>query len=163
MLREWDQLPKWMWNQEVREYYDILAERRLSLKLKRVFDIAAAGMLLGILAVPMAVIAAWISADSPGGAFYRQERVTAYGKRFMICKFRTMTKGAERKGMRITLAGDKRVTKPGKFLRKYRLEGNDIIRQTTKSLINKGFREVSPILFFRGCNLISNELNTMAA
>ncbi len=122
MLREWDQLPKWMRNQEVREYYDILAERRLSLKLKRVFDIAAAGMLLGILAVPMAVIAAWISADSPGGAFYRQERVTAYGKRFMICKFRTMTKGAERKGMRITLAGDKRVTKPGKFLRKYRLD-----------------------------------------
>lgn len=61
------------------------------------------------------------------------------------------------------LPDEKRQTKIGKFLRSSSLEGNDIIRQTTKSLINKGFREVSPILFFRGCNLISNELNTMAA
>lgn len=122
MLREWDQLPRWMRNQEVREYYDILAQKRLSLKLKRIFDIAAAGMLLGLLAVPMAVIAVWISVDSPGGAFYRQERVTAYGKRFMICKFRTMARGADKEGMQITLAGDKRVTRPGEFLRKYRLD-----------------------------------------
>ena len=44
MLREWDQLPRWMRNQEVREYYDILAQKRLSLRLKRIFDIAAAGI-----------------------------------------------------------------------------------------------------------------------
>ena len=122
MLREWNQLPKWMRNREVREYYDILARKPLSLKLKRIFDIGAAGMLLGLLAVPMAVIAVWISVDSPGGAFYRQERVTAYGKRFMICKFRTMREGADKKGMRITLEHDKRITKPGEFLRKYRLD-----------------------------------------
>ena len=122
MLRERDQLPRWMRNQEVREYYDILAQKRLSLRLKRIFDIAAAGMLLGLLAVPMAVIAVWISVDSPGGGFYRQERVTAYGKRFMICKFRTMARGADKDGMQITLAGDKRVTRPGEFLRKYRMD-----------------------------------------
>ena len=50
-----------------------------------------------------------------------------------------------------------------RFIRKTSLEGNDIIRQTTKSLINKGFREVTSIHFYQGCNLISNEFNTLAA
>lgn len=47
------------------------------------------------------------------------------------------------------------ITKVGKFLRKHSLEGNDIIRQTTESLVNKGFREVSPYHFSRGRDLFS--------
>lgn len=49
---------------------------------------------------------------------------------------------------------DDRITKVGHFHRKSKLEGHDIIRQTTKSLENKGFHEVSPNYFYQGCNLI---------
>ena len=79
-------------------------------------------VLLMLLAVPMLVIATVIRIDSPGGVFYRQERVTAYGKRFMIHKFRTMVVNADTVGTQVTIRNDSRVTRVGKFLRKYRLD-----------------------------------------
>jgi hypothetical protein len=75
----------------------------------------------------------------------------------MIIKFRTMVMGAEKKGDGLFVYGtnDNRITGIGKILRKTSLEGNDIIGQTTESLVNKGFREVSPIHFFTGRDLFS--------
>ncbi len=122
VLREWDRLPKSMRLPEVRPYYKILNKRRGSLVLKRAFDVAAAGVLLAVLAVPMAAVALMIRLDSPGPVFYRQERVTAYGKRFRIHKFRTMTVGADRLGTQVTVKADARITRAGAVLRKYRLD-----------------------------------------
>lgn len=107
---------------EVREYYEILSKRKNSLIVKRIFDVVVSSVLLMLLAAPMLVIAVVIRIDSPGGAFYRQERVTAYGKRFMIHKFRTMVVNADAIGTQVTIRNDSRVTRTGKFLRKFRLD-----------------------------------------
>ncbi|MCI9435779.1 MAG: sugar transferase [Lachnospiraceae bacterium] len=122
MLREWEKLPVFLRLEEVRPYYDILYERRGQLAVKRIFDFLMAGILLIILAIPMAGIALIIRMDSPGAAFYRQERITAYGRKFRIHKFRTMTAGADRSGTQVTVMGDTRVTRVGTVLRKYRLD-----------------------------------------
>lgn len=122
MLREWDDLPKWMKYPEVREYYDILSKQKLSLKMKRIFDVIVASVLLLILAIPMAVIAIMIKLDSKGSVFYRQERVTAYGKKFRIHKFRTMIANADHMGTAVTVNGDSRITKVGSRLRNLRLD-----------------------------------------
>lgn len=122
ILREWEKLPVFLRLEEVRPYYDILYKRRRQLAVKRIFDFLMAGILLIILAVPMAGIALIIRMDSPGAAFYRQERITAYGKKFRIHKFRTMTVGADRAGTQVTVMGDTRVTRAGTVLRKYRVD-----------------------------------------
>lgn len=122
ILREWEKLPVFLRLEEVRPYYDILYERRGQLAVKRIFDFLMAGILLIILAIPMAGIALIIRMDSPGVAFYRQERITAYGRKFRIHKFRTMTAGADRSGTQVTVMGDTRVTRVGTVLRKYRLD-----------------------------------------
>ena len=120
--RDWEELPKGMKKPEVREYYDILSKRKTSLKVKRIFDIVTASVLLGILAIPMAAIAIMIKLDSKGPVFYRQERVTAYGKKFKIHKFRTMINNADRVGSAVTVNGDSRITKVGSKLRNLRLD-----------------------------------------
>ena len=107
---------------EVRPYYESLRAKRFQLLLKRGFDIAGAGLLLVLLAVPMLLTAAWIRLDSPGSPVYRQERATAYGKRFRIHKFRTMTVDADRTGPLLTVCGDPRITRAGRVLRKYHLD-----------------------------------------
>lgn len=122
MLREWEELPKWMKNPEVKEYYDILSRKKNSLKVKRMFDVAVSSVLLIILAVPMLIIAWRIKVDSPGTVFYRQERITAYGKKFRIHKFRTMVADADKIGSGVTVSNDSRITPIGAFLRKYRLD-----------------------------------------
>lgn len=122
MLRDWEEIPEWMRIPEVREYYDILAGKKVSLFIKRAFDLAAAVCLLVILSPVMAVIAVLIVIDSPGSVFFRQERVTSYGKRFRIHKFRTMVMDADKIGTQITVKEDARITKVGKFLRKYHLD-----------------------------------------
>nr|WP_296480584.1 sugar transferase [uncultured Acetatifactor sp.] len=122
ILREWENLPVFLRLEEVRPYYDILYERRGELAVKRIFDFFMAGILLIILAVPMAGIALIIRMDSPGTVFYRQERITAYGKKFRIHKFRTMIMEADRFGTQVTVMGDTRVTRVGTVLRKYRLD-----------------------------------------
>lgn len=122
VMREWDDLPEEMKTPEVRKYYDILAKRTGSLIAKRLFDIAASVVLLDIFSVPMLVIAALIVVDSPGGVFYRQDRITAYGETFRIHKFRTMVADADRTGGDLTVGQDRRITRVGRFLRKYRLD-----------------------------------------
>ena len=121
-MRKWEDLPKFMQCEEVREYYDILAKKKFSLRLKRIFDVVAATIVLIITAIPMLIISIKIATESKGGVFYRQERVTAYGKKFRIHKFRTMVANADQIGSAVTVSGDSRVTPTGAFLRKYRLD-----------------------------------------
>lgn len=122
MLIEWDKLPKRMQNDTVREYYDILMKKKTSLALKRTFDAIVSAFMLILLSPVFLVLAIAIKADSPGPVFFRQVRVTQYGRKFRIFKFRTMVAGADKMGAQVTAKGDSRITKVGKFIRKYRLD-----------------------------------------
>ena len=118
MLRKWEELPEFMKVPEVRPYYEILNKKRSSLLLKRVFDILVSLVLIVILAIPMLVIAVWIKADSKGTVFYRQERVTTYGKHFRIHK----VSNADKIGTAVTVGNDSRITRAGSHLRSLRLD-----------------------------------------
>lgn len=122
MLKKWDELPDFMRNDEVKPYYDILKRKKISLVLKRAMDLLGGLILLILLAIPMAIIAIWIKVDSKGPVFYRQERVTTYGKHFKIHKFRTMVNNAEKLGSTVTVDNDSRITKVGAKLRGCRLD-----------------------------------------
>lgn len=122
MLCRWEELPQNMQNDAVRPYYDILQSKKCSLFLKAVFDrVVSFVMLLGLSPI-FVLLAIMIKMDSPGEVFFRQERVTQYGKRFRIHKFRTMVKNAESLGTQVTTKSDMRVTKVGKKLRGCRLD-----------------------------------------
>lgn len=121
-MRKWEDLPEFMKCAEVKEYYDILSKKKVSLILKRAFDIVAGIGVLAVTAIPMLVIGVKIATESKGGVFYRQERVTTYGKKFKIHKFRTMVANADQIGSAVTVSGDSRITPTGAFLRKYRLD-----------------------------------------
>lgn len=122
MLRKWENLPDFMRCDEVRPYWESLNRKRGQLIIKRVFDIVAASILLVIVAIPMIILAIWIKADSKGPVFYRQERVTTYGKHFRIHKFRTMVSNADQIGTAVTVGNDSRITKVGSKLRGHRLD-----------------------------------------
>lgn len=122
MLREWEDLPEFMRTPDVRPYWEILNKKRGQLALKRGFDLVVAIILFIILAIPMAIIAVMIKIEDPGPVLYRQERVTTYGKRFKIHKFRTMVVNADKIGTAVTVGEDPRITKVGKRLRRLRLD-----------------------------------------
>ncbi len=122
MLRKWDKLPENMRTDAVRPYYEALERKKGSLLLKRAFDIAAAALMLVAASPLMLIVSAVVAIDSPGGVFYRQERVTQYGRRFRIFKFRTMVKNADRIGTQVTVSNDARITRAGAVLRKYRID-----------------------------------------
>ena len=122
LLKKWEDLPDYMKCKEVREYYDILYKKRLNILFKRIFDYIIGILLLIVLAIPMIIIAIMIKIDSPGPVFYRQERVTRYGKHFRIHKFRTMVERADKLGTAVTVENDIRITKLGKKIRDYRLD-----------------------------------------
>lgn len=107
---------------EVREYYDILYRKKFSIFVKRLFDYFLGFTLIIILAIPMVIIAIIIKLDSPGPVFYRQDRVTRYGKHFKIHKFRTMVADADKMGEAITIDNDDRITRFGKKIRDLRLD-----------------------------------------
>lgn len=122
MLKKWDDLPDFMKNEDVKPYYDILKGKKISLVLKRGMDLLGGLILLVLLAIPMVVIAILIKADSEGPIFYRQERVTTYGKHFKIYKFRTMVSNADKIGSAVTVGNDNRITRVGAKLRGCRLD-----------------------------------------
>ena len=122
MLREWDKLPAYMKTEAVRPYYDILKKKRKSLFLKRAFDFTVSFCMLLVLLPVLIIISVLIIKDSKGGVFYRQKRVTQYGRVFKIFKFRTMVADADKIGSQVTVQNDSRITKVGAVLRKYRLE-----------------------------------------
>ena len=121
-LCKWEELPGNMRLDEVRPYWEILNRKKFSLICKRAFDIVASSLLLVILSPLFLILAIAIKADSKGPVFYRQERVTQYGRVFRIHKFRSMVQGADKRGSLVTVNNDSRVTKVGQFIRKYRLD-----------------------------------------
>ena len=122
MLKRWEELPDFMRVPEVRPYWEILNKKRGQLILKRCFDFIAAIFMLIVLAIPMGIIALLIKLDSDGPVFYRQERVTTYGRHFRIHKFRTMVSNADKIGTAVTVGNDSRITKVGAKLRRLRLD-----------------------------------------
>ena len=118
---KWEQLPSEMQTEKIRKYYDILKKKTVSLFLKRSFDFVASLIALIVLSPVYLILAIAIKLDSPGPVFYRQERVTQYGKRFRIHKFRTMIQNAD-KGSQVTVNNDGRITRVGKVIRNCRLD-----------------------------------------
>lgn len=122
ILRKWEDLPQEMQNENVRCYYDILSKRKCSLLLKRGFDILVSFVLLLLLSPFFLILAVAIKLESKGPVFYRQTRVTQYGKQFRIFKFRTMVQNADKIGSQVTVNADARITRVGKFIRNCRLD-----------------------------------------
>lgn len=120
--KSFDELPDSMKKEEVREYYDSLAKKRFQLWLKRAFDIILSSLLILILSPVMLVLAAIIKLTSAGPVFFRQTRVTTFGKEFYILKFRSMIQNADKIGPLVTVGNDERITKVGRFLRKTHLD-----------------------------------------
>lgn len=121
LIKKWDKLPEELKIDEVKPYWEKLRRRNWNLFWKRVFDIFVSLILLIVLSPIFLILAIAIKCDSKGPVFYRQERITQYGKVFRIHKFRSMTVGAD-KGSLITVKGDSRITKVGKFIRKCKLD-----------------------------------------
>lgn len=122
MLKHWEQLPESMQTEAVRPYYERLRKREGALRRKRLFDLYGSLVLTVLLSPVMLVIAILIKAEDGGPVFFRQERVTTYGRVFRIFKFRTMIVDADKKGPLVTGKADSRITKVGSKLRHLRLD-----------------------------------------
>ena len=122
ILKKWEDLPENLRTDAVRPYYDLLAKRKGSLALKRCFDVVVSAIMLLLLAPVFLVLAIAIKVDSPGPVFYRQVRVTQYGRHFRIFKFRSMVSDADKRGSLVTVSGDSRITRVGHFIRNCRLD-----------------------------------------
>jgi lipopolysaccharide/colanic/teichoic acid biosynthesis glycosyltransferase len=122
MLKKYEKLPKKFQNKKVYKYYQILKKKRVYLIFKRLFDILGSLILLVLLSPVFLVLAIMIKLDSKGPVFYRQERVTRYGKIFRIFKFRTMIVNADKIGSLVTQSNDNRITKVGNKIRNSRLD-----------------------------------------
>lgn len=115
MLRRWEELPEFMRTDAVRPYYKALEKKRYSLYLKRLFDFSMSSVMLILLSPVLLGLGIWIRMDSEGPVFYRQKRITQYGRPFEIYKFRTMVVNADRIGSQVTVGKDPRITR-GRFL-----------------------------------------------
>ena len=118
----WEKLPSQMQTEAVKPYYEILQKKQISLIFKRSFDIVVSLIMLLILSPIFLVLAIAIKLDTEGPVFYRQVRVTQYGKEFRIFKFRTMVNNADKIGSQVTVGGDSRITRVGKVIRECRLD-----------------------------------------
>lgn len=122
ILKKWEQLPPELQLEEVRPYYKILQKKKCSLILKRIFDVIMSLIMIISLSPLFLILAVVIKLDSEGPVFFRQERVTQYGEKFYIFKFRTMVDNAEEIGSKVTVNNDSRITRVGLFIRRYRLD-----------------------------------------
>ena len=121
-LRDWEDLPKSMQTKEVWKYYQVLSGKKKSIVAKRFFDVVLAIILLIVLCPVMLIISVMIVLDSKGGVFFHQIRITAYGKKFYIHKFRTMVKDTNKAESQVATNNDTRITRVGKILRRSRLD-----------------------------------------
>ena len=122
MLKKWEDLPDCMRTEAVKPYYDIIKKKKITLFLKRIFDLAMSFFMLVILSPVFLIIAVIIKLDSKGPVFYSQIRVTKYCSEFRIYKFRTMVTDADKIGSLVTSQNDDRITHIGSKLRKCRLD-----------------------------------------
>lgn len=118
----WEKLPPQMQTEAVKPYYEILQKKQIGLIFKRLFDIVVSLIMLLILSPVFLILAIAIKLDTEGPVFYRQVRVTQYGKEFRIFKFRTMVNNADKIGSQVTVGGDNRITRVGKVIRECRLD-----------------------------------------
>ncbi|WP_334303578.1 sugar transferase [Aequitasia blattaphilus] len=121
-MRPYDQLPGFMQKPEILSYYLQIKKKRISLILKRAFDLIVGSFLLILLSPVMLIVAILIKVDSPGPIFYRQIRVTQYGKQYRIFKFRTMVNSKGKNKQLITGKNDNRITKVGSKIRDLRID-----------------------------------------
>jgi len=89
---------------------------------KRLLDLALATLALIVLAPLLGAAMLWVRVDSPGPVLFRQERVGRHGRIFRIHKLRTMRVDAPAAGPAITAHADERVTRAGRWLRRYRID-----------------------------------------
>lgn len=122
ILKKWENIPDSIKNEKTKKYYDILNSKKITLFLKRLFDIIFSTILLIVLSPILIILAIAIKIDSKGPIFYRQERITQYGKIFKIFKFRTMIFNADKIGALVTTKNDSRITRVGNIIRKCRLD-----------------------------------------
>ena len=90
--------------------------------MKRLVDIICSSIGVLFLSPLFVVVAVLIRLDSPGPVFFRQNRIGKDFRPFRIYKFRTMAADAEQQGAPITVGGDKRITRIGGYLRKYKID-----------------------------------------
>ncbi len=110
-----------MQTEEVKKYYDILNSKKRYLIAKRIFDFTLSLVMSVVLLPFIVLVGIMIKIDSPGKIFFLQKRVTTNGKVFKIFKFRTMKENSE-KLSGVTVDNDPRITKLGKYLRKFRID-----------------------------------------
>ena len=122
LVKKWEKLPEKLQCDAVRPYYEKLRKKNFSLFWKRVFDIFVSSIMLILLSLLFIILAIAIKIDSRGPVFFRQVRVTQYGKTFRIFKFRTMVNNADIMVSHVTVGGDTRITSGGKFILKCRLD-----------------------------------------
>lgn len=122
MLKKWEDLPEDFRKEEIKEYYEMLSHKKIHLFLKRIIDIIGSIILLIILSPIILIVALLIKIDSKGPIFYKQERITTYGRTFKIFKFRTMVQNADKIGSLVTIGEDPRITRIGKVIRKFRID-----------------------------------------
>jgi lipopolysaccharide/colanic/teichoic acid biosynthesis glycosyltransferase len=89
---------------------------------KRMFDLGAAALALGVFSVPIAMLAIFIRLSSKGDVFFIQERLGKDGRPFRIYKFRTMVSDQERGAVHLTPKGDARITPVGRLLRRFKFD-----------------------------------------
>ena len=121
-VKKWEKLPPEFQTEEVRPYYEILRKKQVSLMAKRGFDVVVSALMLAVLSPVFLVLAVAIKLDSPGPVFYRQVRVTQYGRQFRIFKFRSMVSNADKIGAQVTVGNDSRITRVGRVIRNCRLD-----------------------------------------
>lgn len=90
--------------------------------LKRSFDIFFSVIGLILLSPVFLIMAIWIKCDSYGPVFYKQTRVGKNGKIFLLYKFRSMRVGSDKEGLLTVGEKDPRITRSGKFIRKFKLD-----------------------------------------
>lgn len=122
LLKDWEELPEFMRNEDVKVYYESLSKKKISLFFKRIFDIVMSLIMIIITSPLLILLSIWIKLNSKGPVFYRQARITQYGEIFHIYKFRTMIVNADKLGTLVTTKNDVRITKVGNKIRKCRLD-----------------------------------------
>ncbi|GAN35346.1 undecaprenyl-phosphate galactose phosphotransferase [Candidatus Brocadia sinica JPN1] len=113
--------------------FESTPDQLIRLLIKRLFDIIFSGMALMLLSPVFAIISILIKATSKGNIFFKQQRSSLYGRKFLLYKFRTMVEDAESKlkdllvynemdGPVFKMKDDPRITKVGKYLRKFSID-----------------------------------------
>ena len=120
--KRFEDLPAEMRRPAVRPYFDALSKHRFSLFVKRCFDLVVSILLIIIFSPLLLIISAAVKLSSPGPVFFRQVRITRFGKEFRIFKFRSMVVGADKIGPLVTTDRDSRITGVGRFIRKTHLD-----------------------------------------